>query len=419
MMLSRFAVTAMALVALAACSQPQRRGATRGPSTAAPRVGTVVVVSLDGFRHDYHRRTRTPNFDFLARTGAHVGRLIPTFPSQTFPTHATLATGYHPDRHGILNNVFRDRRRGLFKHSNDVGWYETPPLWIHAQRHGLRSHVYHWIGCQGSWRGTEPARWFPFDKTVTDEHKIAAVGKWLDAPRERRLRLAMVYLSGCDRPGHLHGPDSPQVTRCVQRNDRLLGMLISHLRRPRPDWPVTLLVVSDHGMTPTRATINLQLALKQSAPDGVELLVTGPVAHLYTAPRRAAEVRAALSAVCELKQLDCHTMADLPRDLRYHNPHRTGDLVLIARQGTRFDARAPEVFTTARVAGVFGHHGHHPDDPQMAGMLYAWGAGIRSGARLDAARSVDLFPTVCRLLGLPAPGDLDGKVLEPILLKWN
>ena len=397
--------------ALAACSQPHARPATR---VTAPAVGTVVVVSLDGFRHDYRARTHTPALDRMVAGGAHVGRLIPTFPSQTFPSHASLATGVHAGRHGIINNVFRDARRGLYKHSNDVSWYEAPPLWIWAQRHGLRSHVYHWVGCQGSYRGVEPAFWTPFDKTTGDPAKVAAVGRWLRAPAPARPRLVMIYLSGCDRVGHMSGPGSPEVAACVRRNDGLLGVLLGHIEAVDRDWPVTLLVVSDHGMTDTRGTVNAGLAFG-SAGVQAEVLATGPVAHVYLPSPSPAALERALVAARAMPRVKTYRPAELPRAWRYRHPRRTGDLVLVAAPGVRFDARAPDIYTEQRVAGIHGHHGHHPEHPDMGAVLLAWGAGIRRSARLERAHSVDLFPTVCRLLRLPLPGGLQGRVLQELL----
>ena len=398
-------------LALAACPHPGP-----GPTSRAgkPAVGTVVVVSLDGFRHDYRGRTNTPALDRMVATGAHAGRLIPTFPSQTFPSHATLATGVHAGTHGIINNVFRDRVRGLYNHSNDVSWYQSPPLWIWAQRQGLRSHVYHWVGCQGSHEGVSPAFWVPFDKSTSDETKVEAVGRWLRAPYRERPRLVMVYLSGCDRVGHMHGPGSAEVTACVLRNDKLVGTLMRYAEAPREDWTVTLLVVSDHGMTATRGTVNPGLALEQKGVHA-EVLATGPVAHVYLTVKDLEALTGALEAARTIPHVKAYLSADLPTEWRYLNPSRTGDLVLVASPGVRFDARARAAYTEQRIAGIHGHHGHHPVHPDMGAVLFAWGAGIRRGARVARARSVDLFPTVCRLLSLSLPPGLHGRTLEEIL----
>jgi len=394
--------------ALAACSQPRPVPASR---PAAPAVGTVVLVSLDGFRHDYRGRADTPTLDGMVREGAHAGRLITSFPSQTFPSHATLATGVNAGRHGIINNHFRDRARGRYVSSNDVAWYETPPLWIWAQKHGLRSHVYHWVGCRGEYRGVRPAFGPSFDKSVTPEVKIAAVGRWIRLPPKQRPRLVMLYLHGCDRAGHLFGPESAEVTACVRRHDRLLGTLVEHLEAAGAGWPVTLLVVSDHGMTETRGTANPALVLRQAGVQA-EVMATGPVAHVYLA---TGAVPRAMAVLGKMPHVKAYRREDLPASWRYLHPARTGDLVLVASPGVRFDARGPTVYTEQRVGGYHGHHGHHPEFPDMGGVLFARGARIRRGARLERARAVDLFPTVCRLLSLPLPGGLHGRVLEEIL----
>ncbi|MCA1747944.1 MAG: alkaline phosphatase family protein, partial [Bacteroidales bacterium] len=56
----------------------------------------VVLVSFDGFRWDYPDLYNTPNLDKLAARGVKADRMIPSFPTKTFPNHYTLATGLHP-----------------------------------------------------------------------------------------------------------------------------------------------------------------------------------------------------------------------------------------------------------------------------------------------------------------------------------
>jgi predicted AlkP superfamily phosphohydrolase/phosphomutase len=54
-------------------------------------------------------------------------------------------------------------------------------------------------------------------------------------------------------------------------------------------------------------------------------------------------------------------------------------------------------------------------DHRPEGVLYAGGPGIAAGSTPHGARLADLAPTILCLLGLPAPADLDGRVLEEIL----
>ena len=66
----------------------------------------VIVVAFDGFRWDYTDLYETPNFDNLASLGVKAERLIPSFPTKTFPNHYSIATGLYPDNHGIISNSF-------------------------------------------------------------------------------------------------------------------------------------------------------------------------------------------------------------------------------------------------------------------------------------------------------------------------
>ena len=65
----------------------------------------VVVLSMDGFRSDYPQRAHTPILDSLARVGVKAA-FRPCYPSVTFPNHYSMATGLHPDHHGLVHNTF-------------------------------------------------------------------------------------------------------------------------------------------------------------------------------------------------------------------------------------------------------------------------------------------------------------------------
>ena len=67
----------------------------------------VVVLSLDGFRADYQSKAHTPNIDQMDRDGLS-GSFRPCYPSLTFPNHYSMATGLHPNNHGLVGNQFWD-----------------------------------------------------------------------------------------------------------------------------------------------------------------------------------------------------------------------------------------------------------------------------------------------------------------------
>ena len=112
---------------------------------------TVILISLDGTRPADLEGADLPTFAALRRRGAWASRMLPVFPSNTFPNHVTLVTGVSPDVHGIVNNAFVDPERGEFDKDADPTWLLAEPLWSIAAQHGVVSASYHWVGSEGPW----------------------------------------------------------------------------------------------------------------------------------------------------------------------------------------------------------------------------------------------------------------------------
>ena len=83
----------------------------------------LIVISLDGFRWSYFNNSNisTPNLHKIAENGGHINRLIPVYPSLTFPNHYTIATGLYPGDHGIVSNSFWDPvlQKQFYMNTND------------------------------------------------------------------------------------------------------------------------------------------------------------------------------------------------------------------------------------------------------------------------------------------------------------
>jgi predicted AlkP superfamily pyrophosphatase or phosphodiesterase len=108
------------------------------------------MISLDGARPADLDDPELVTLRALRELGASAESLRPEFPTNTFPNHMTLVTGVAPEVHGIVNNVFRDPERGVFRYENDPTWSEVEPIWALAARHGVVSAAYYWIGSEGA-----------------------------------------------------------------------------------------------------------------------------------------------------------------------------------------------------------------------------------------------------------------------------
>ena len=374
---------------------------------SAPTDPTVIVVSMDGVRHDYLDRAPFPAFGRIAREGLRAARLVPVYPSNTFPGHVSLATGATPAVHGIVDNRFWDRtREQRFDYSNDASWIDAEPLWAAAERQGVRAATFFWVGSETDWRGVGARyREAPFDAKVGEAEKVARILAWLDLPAAERPRLVMSYWHGADGAGHAKGPDSPAVVKELTEQDRQLGALLAGLDA-RGAWPhTTLLVVSDHGMTSVGPSVSIQGALR-SAKVRAHVEPSSSVAHVFL--ENAADLARAERALAGLAGVRVDRRDALPAALHLSHPTRTGDLVVRADPPYRFAksgvfARAPR-----------GMHGYDPEHPDMAGIFLAIGRGVLAGAKLDAVRMIDVAPTAARLLGIDPPRSAEGRAIAAI-----
>jgi hypothetical protein len=157
-------------------------------SGAVPADRTVILISLDGVGADLLDRARTPALDALARRGVLARRLSPPFPSNTFPSHATMATGVFPDKHGIVSDKFMDRKRGRFDKEHEASWQRAEPIWVTAERQGVKAAVVMWAVSEWDWRGTHPAFSMRFHRDASDERWADLIAR--SPPAEPRLILA-------------------------------------------------------------------------------------------------------------------------------------------------------------------------------------------------------------------------------------
>ena len=363
----------------------------------------VILVSIDGFRADYMGQGATPVLDRLAASGVRAEGLRPSFPSLTFPNHYTLVTGLRPDRHGMVDNVMRDARRPGVTYSmsnrsetNDRFWWDdAEPVWVTAEKAGLRTATLFWPGSESDIRGVRPGTWLTYDKSMAAEARVTRLLDWMGRPADQRPAFATLYFDDVDTAGHQHGPAAPETRAAVERIDRAIGTLVEGLERL--GLPVNLVVVADHGM---RATSPDQVIEVETLvpPGAIDLVTQGSAAGFAALPGREAEVRKALQQ--RHPNAECWARSEIPERLHYGSHPRVPPYLCLARPGWLILSRAT---LARRPVQAGGAHGYDPADPDMAGLFVASGPAFRRGEVLPAFDNVDVHPLLMGLLGLSGP----------------
>ena len=367
----------------------------------------MIVLSWDGTRHDYPERTATPALDRLEREGARAGGLVPVFPSNTFPNHVALATGTHPDRHGIVGNRFVDAKKGRFSYSNDASWIAAEPVWIAAERQGVRAATFFWVGSETEWNGAAATyRMTPFDSGVPESAKVDQIVAWLDLPAKQRPRLILTWWHGADHVGHERGPDDPGVEAALREQDAELGRLLAALDERKAWADTTLFVVSDHGMAQVTRAVDPIPVLRG---EGIRatLVRAGGAAYVWLA--EPGQQQRALGLLRGIEGVQAAPSDEMPDGLRSFFPGRSGHITLWLEP--------PAVFAKtgllARSPGG-GQHGFTPEHREMHAIFYAMGRGVPAGLRPERVHAIDLAATVCGLLGIEPPRDSEGRAVPGI-----
>jgi len=292
----------------------------------AEKEATVIVISMDGMRHDISKISDLDAFERIATMGLKAEHLIPVYPSTTYPGHVSLATGVYPDQHGILHNSFYDSKEGYFNYPDQGDLIDVPPIWVLAEQAGIPAAVFFWVGSETDWNDVGASfRKAPFDESVSEETKIKQITEWLDLDDKARPRLIMSYWDGIDIIAHQEGPTGPLIKKQILRQNHLLRELLNEIDK-RDAWDyISLFVVSDHGMTEVSNYIMLGDLIKQS---GIEITASsGPaVAHLFMDQKTKVPALSFFSKQANIQAYDKH---DLPKSFHLNHPTRTGDIVLI------------------------------------------------------------------------------------------
>ncbi len=424
-----------------------------GPDGAVPQKRLsdhVILVSVDGFSNALLWDERAP-LPFLRSQldQAAVARdgLICSFPTVTWPNHTTLVTGASPAAHGVLaNNVYDRRSRKpvqlildpIFDKNELV---RVPTIYDAAHRAGLKTAALAWPAV----RGAKTLDWLVPDMHTRDgferyctpgllDRLLAAgipanrYGPWLGesaggAKRDWLWTEAAIYLFRKYRPNllvihyvemdhvlHRYGPGTGDDLWVATYTDHCLRRLWEGVHEALgPDARITLLIASDHGFFETNRSINLGVFFKKNPlPEGIRPVIVsqGGAAAIYLIGNAVTgQVREQVKHL--LQQTEGVERVYLPgefHELGQPTPDESPwapDLWAAAQRGYSFSANATagSVITKGARRGTHGYLPHHPD---MRGVFYAVGAGVKPG-KLGKVDNRAVAATIANLLAIELP----------------
>lgn len=407
---------ALGLAVLGACTDTLQ--VPRTQAQEQPERPTLLLVSLDGFRWDFMELADTPALDRLAVAGVRAERLIPVFPTKTFPNHYTIVTGLYPEHHGIVANNFHDPALAATFVLADptthtlAPWWEGEPIWVTAEKQGRATATYFWPGSEAEIEGIRPTYWRPYDQGTPYDERIDQVLAWLDSAEQNRPEFIALYLDLVDTVAHSYDPDSSaQVAEAIHTVDSALGRLLDGISTLGLMDRLNLIVVSDHGMAATSPARVIFLDDYLDL-DKVRIVDWDPVLSIW--PDVGEENQVYESLVGAHPHLRVFRREEIPAAWHYRNHRRIPPLLGVADEGWSISTR--QVFTSNPGFFAGGNHGYEPSLTSMGALFVARGPAFQPGLVVPPVEAVDLYELMCRILALtPAPNDGDPERVQHIV----
>jgi predicted AlkP superfamily pyrophosphatase or phosphodiesterase len=410
----------------------------------------VVLITLDGSRSDFYLDTswHAVNIRKLMIDGAYANGVNSVFPSMTYPSHTTIATGVWPAKHGVYyNNVFEPNGS-----TGKIYWQDSsikvPTLWTAAQKKGLKTAAIFWpvsaaapvnfnfpdIGSAG-----EKAR-IAFSKPVSllQEfqknvfHDTARIDYGQDTNTARmasyiikkdKPNLMFIHFFGIDHFEHGEGRDGPRVRNAVYVADLGVGLIVKALK-DAGIWNETVLIITgDHGFNNVSTNINPNVWLVKAGlitdvkKDNwkAQFFSVGGSSFLYLKDKQDKKT---LSSVMEILSGLPSDQKKLFRIIDREKMNSVGGnpdvaFALSAQNGGSFG----NSFTGEAIRpGQGGTHGSFPDAHEIQTGFVAHGPGINKGGIIPVMNLRDIAPTIAKLLGLPFPS-ADGTIPAGLLAR--
>jgi arylsulfatase A-like enzyme len=437
----------------------------------------IVVVVWDGMRPDFISEKTTPTLWKLGREGVTFRNHHAVYPSATMVNGTALVTGVYPGRNGVIANYeYRpeiDRRRPINVESPAAvgrgdelshGKYIcVPTITELVQRAGGRTVIAaaKTVGLLldrqadiGSAKncvtlfagetlptgtfasivaalGPFPSARLQYDAWTT---KAATDFLWKDGVPT----LSVIWLGEPDLTEHESALGAPPALAAINSSDENLAAVLSALDRQGVRDTTDIFVVSDHGFSTIRRSIDLRKILSDAGfvaktefddrakPGDIMLVGNGGSALFYVVGHDATVTRRLVEF---LQQSDfagvIFTKQALPGTFQLNevkiDNQNTPDVVMAFRwSDSKNQFGTPGMIDAdwQRAAGKGTHATLSRFD--MHNTLIAAGPDFRRGQTDDLPTgNVDLAPTIARIVEITSPEQMDGRILTEVMVEMG
>ncbi|CAJ0596917.1 unnamed protein product [Cylicocyclus nassatus] len=356
----------------------------------------LVVISLDGYAHKYLSQNIQPTLDKVAECGVKA-KVYPSFPSETFPNHVTIATGFSPGHTGIVGNYIYDVNISSvpeYLGTNFTDEHLTKePIWSVYQRETKRKAAsIMWIGSGvNTSHFIQPHYYVPYNGDMGADEKLDQALNWLLLGGDERPGLIMVYNLEPDKTGH--ATPGPEVYEAVKSVDKSLERFLQKLRDNDILGCVNVVILSDHGM----AQLKNLVILDELLPSLNGLVITNGVNTLiFQDNSTLTDEKIMSSLTCKgTDVVRVFNKTTVPVRFHYSDSNRIGDYIVVGQRDAYTYLHRADIKPTRN-----GSHGFDYIEPDMHAIMFARGPSFKEGTVLPPFMNVEYMNLWTKLLQL-------------------
>ena len=373
--------------------------------TPNPSTKYILFLTADGFRTDYIEWYNPTHLKQLIAEGVRVIHAKNVIPTVTAPNMTSLVTGAYPRTTGIAANSQYVKEEDRIMEKNRGVNAETIAETL--RKAGWKTAAVNHFMLDG--RGAD------FYAAPGYDESEATTDGILEMFKSKKARFVAAIYGATDHAGHRHGPHSDDVKEAVLAIDRAVGRLIEGLKELGIYTNTLIAFTADHGMSefekrevsvePAKALRDAGFTVASSNTELNEqtqiVVVNAGMRLIYfrkpLSDEQKTKATKALSTIKGVEVLDRKKLDELD----CHN-NRSGDLIVSPLPG----------YTMSHAGKEGGQHGRFAERNPV---LFFRGPGFRAGVIVTEANTVDVVPTLLKLVSVAPASSVEGKVITGAL----
>lgn len=425
----------------------------------------LIVISLDGFgAADIDNFLRfMPNLSKLVKAGTHIKNIRGVYPSQSYPSHASMITGQLPDKHGIVN----DQRLQINKKTPDWYWFshfiKSPTILELAENKGMKVATFMWPSTleanfidyniaptanEHLWNNqnkkifsVRPLAWankinrnFKEVRQKSDSFQPTLdkfiVKSAADLILEKKPNLILIRLTDLDVHRRRFGVHSEQANQSILRLDKRIGEIVKATVDAGIYDQTNFSIISDHYLITTDKMIHLNMLFEEhqwlstdkdnqiNANYKVIGRSSGGSVSIYLKDKRM--IGEVIEAIVNSPIGSAIDAIYKERELKTIGVDPKASLMLEAKPGFYFTDETNRPFVieklTVREFGLENRSaaadGYHPNKPMYTATMVLSGPNIKKRNEIWQAEIIDAAPTFAEILGLKFKNIVEGQLIK-------